>query len=326
MDAIAKSSSTTGAAELQGAPEEADRTRGSVGVNRMTASAETFQHSRQFVTLQLMLSHRLLVGTIVLLFTAAAATAAYLTTPVYRATVVVFPAESRTSMVSLESALGGIGGLGSLVGIGAGETKDTVEAVALLQSRDFAEAFIRDHDLMRRLFANRGWRASMWSRSEPTLYDAYRIFDRKIRHISEDRKTGLVTLQVDWTNADEGARWANEMIQLINALMRQRALSEADASIDLLTSELKAAPTVELRDAIARAIETSVKTRTLAKVRLDYAFRVIDSGKPAGPRDFIRPQRALYLSSGFIVGLVFAFLTVYTRQFLIPQMRDPVRP
>jgi uncharacterized protein involved in exopolysaccharide biosynthesis len=317
MDAIANSSLTTGAAELQGAPEEADRTRGGVGVN------ETVQHSRQFVTLHLMLSHRLLVGTIVLFFTAAAAVAAYLTTPVYRATVVVLPAESKNSMGSLEAALGGMGGLGSLVGLGPGYTKDTVEAVALLQSRDFAEAFIRDHDLMRRLFANR-W-ASTWSRSEPTLYDAYRLFDRKIRHISEDRKTGLVTLQVDWTNADEGARWANEMIHLINALMRQRALSEADASIDLLTSEMAAAPTVELREAIARAIETSVKARTLAKVRLDYAFRVVDSGKPAGPRDFIRPQRALYVSSGFIVGLVFAFLVVYARQFLIPQMRDPVR-
>jgi uncharacterized protein involved in exopolysaccharide biosynthesis len=297
----------------------------------MTSSVDVVGDSKQLVTLHVLLSQWLLVGTIVLVFAAASAAAAYLTTPVYRATVVVLPAESKSSMTNLEAAIGGMGGLGSLIGIGAGETKDTVEAVALLQSRDFAEAFIRDHGLVQRLFADRWdakrstWRASIWSRSEPTLYDAYRIFDRRIRHVSEDKKTGLITLQVDWTNPDEGAHWANEMIHRINEVMRQRVLSEADASIDLLTEDLKVAPTIELKDSIARTIETYVKSRALAKVRLDYAFRVIDSGKPAGPRDFIRPQRALYLSSGVVIGLVFAYFAVLARQFLVPQMRRPVR-
>ena len=74
---------------------------------------------------------------------------------------------------------------------------------------------------------------------------------------------------------------------------------------------------VPLRDAIARTIETYIKSRTLSKVRPDYAFKVIDPGNPTGPKDFIRPQRALYLISGPVVGLLFALFVVISISTLI---------
>jgi hypothetical protein len=290
----------------------------------MSAASEVLDEAAQPPVLQLVLSHRVLVIAIVLVFTAAAAGAAFLSTPVYRANVVVLPVQSRGSELPLGS-VGNLGSLGALAGLGVNASRDTVEAVALLQSRDFAEKFIRDHDLVHRIFADRWdaphstWRPGWWSSAEPTVYDAYRFFDRHIRHVSEDRKTGLVTLAVDWTDAAEGARWANEMIERVNEALRQRAIREADASIELLTNELKSASTVELRDAIARTIETYVKSRTLSKVRPDYAFKVIDPGNPTGPKDFIRPQRALYLISGPVVGFLFALFVLISIQFITRQ-------
>ena len=274
--------------------------------NSMTEMITPLEKSERPTVLALFALHWLLVTIIVVAFSVSAATAAFVTTPVYRATVVALPADSQASMAGLGAALGSLGGgLASLVGLGSAQTQNTVEAVALLQSREFAEEFIRDHDLIPRLITWQWW----WS-PEPSLYQAYRVFDRKIRRVAEDKKTGLVTLEVDWTNAAEGAQWANELVRRVNESMRRRALAESDASIDLLTNELRAASTIELQGAIARTIESYVKTRALAKVRPDYAFRVIDPGKPAGPRDFIRPNRPLYVIGGFAIGLIVAAFVV----------------
>lgn len=272
----------------------------------MTEIITLLEKSERPSILALFVLHWLLVTTIVVVFSVSAATAAFVTTPVFRATVVALPADSQASMAGLGAALGSLGGgLASLVGLGSAQTQNTVEAVALLQSREFAEEFIRDHDLIARLITRRWW----WS-PEPSLYEAYRVFDRKIRRVTEDKKTGLVTLEVDWTNAAEGAEWANELVRRVNESMRRRAVAESDASIDLLTNELRAASTIELQGAIARTIESYVKTRALAKVRPDYAFRVIDPAKSAGPRDFIRPNRPLYVIGGFALGLIVAAFVV----------------
>ena len=272
----------------------------------------------------LVAAHRVFVAIVVLVFTAAATAVAFVSAPVYRTSVIVLPAESKTSAAGLSAALGGLSSLGSVVGLGIGQSQDTVEAVALLESRDFAEAFIRDYNLTPLLFADR-WDAAhstwnlKWWQSEPTLYDAYKKFDRKVRHVIEDKKTGLVTLEVDWTDSAAGAKWANEMIRRVNEAMRQRALTESDSSITVLMSELKAAPTVELQGAIARTIETYVKSRVLAKVRPEYAFRVIDPAKPPGRKDFIKPNRPLYISCGFLGGFVIAALLLLGWEMLRQQ-------
>ena len=270
---------------------------------------------------------RKFIATVVIAFTGASIAAAFLSTPVYRATVVLLPAESGSSMAGLSSMLGDIGNIASLVGIGSSGDQNTIEAVALLRSRKFTESFIQQNKLLPVLYASQWdaetatWRKS-WLSSEPTLYDGYRLFSRKIRRVSEDKKTGLVTLEIDWKDAVEGARWANDMVRRVNEDMRQRAIAESDASIALLTDELKSAPSLELQEAVARTIETHVKARALAKVRPDYAFRVIDPGKPADPDAFITPQRGLYVISGPLIGLMFGLFLVLSWDFIRRQQES----
>jgi len=262
----------------------------------------------------LMMRHWMLASVIIVSCTLVSTVMAFLTAPIYRASVTLLPAQNRTSMGELEASLGGLGSIGSLVGLGAGQSQDTVEAVALLESRGLAEAFIQDHHLLPRLFANRWdatratWRATWWSTTPPSLYDGYREFDRMVRHVSQDRQTGLVTLEVDWTDPTEAAQWANEMVGRVNDVMRKRALEQANASIELLTNELKQASTVELRESIARTIDTYVKSRVFARTTPDYAFRIVDPPAPPGPNDYIRPNRFLYVVSGLCIGLLLAAL------------------
>ena len=82
---------------------------------------------------------------------------------------------------------------------------------------------------------------------------------------------------------------------------------------------MKDAATIELQQAIARTLETYVKSRAMANVQKDYVFRVIDPAAPADLNDFVRPHRALFIVCGPVIGIVFAVFFVLIWDFLTGQ-------
>jgi len=237
--------------------------------------------------------------------------AAFTITPVYRSSTVVIPASAdRSSMSgSLSSALGSLGGLASLAGVNVSSNDSTtVEALAVLQSRQFTQKFIDEHGLMPRLFSNK-WDATnaKWKVDEerqPTPAQAYKYFNEKVRMVNQDKKTGLVTVQIDWKDRNEAAAWANALVQLTNAEMRNRAIEKATASIGFLEKELATTSTVETREAINRLIEAQIKQRMLATVTQEYAFRVVDEAVVSDVNDPIKPKKLMLIITGLLVGLI----------------------
>jgi uncharacterized protein involved in exopolysaccharide biosynthesis len=264
--------------------------------------------------------NKILVIGIVIAFTAAALAASFLTRPIYRAVVVLIPADTGDSPASFGAMLGDLGGLVTLAGLDLGGADVTVEALATLRSRQFTEAFVEQNNLLPVLFADdRNTATNSWKvagADVPTLWDAYRLFDRKVRRAVEDKKTGLVTVEIDWTDRVAAANWANKLVERLNDVMRTRTIREAEASIAYLQQELTKTDIVALQQAIYRQIEAHVKRRTVAAVRPEFAFRVLDPAAPPDPDDFIRPKRALYLVAGPVAGLLFAVFLVLAIDFL----------
>jgi len=252
----------------------------------------------------------------VLVATAAFVLAAFVMTPVYRAsTVLISASEERNSMSSsLGSALGQLGGLASLAGITLGSSDNaTEEALAVLRSQQFTERFISDLNLRPELFADK-WDAQRgeWKVSaerQPTPARAFKKFT-KIRTIKQDKKTGLVTLQIDWKDRLKAAQWANELSRRLNAEMRARAIENAEASLKFLERELESTSVVETRQAINRLIEAQVRQRMIANVTQEYAFRVVDPALAPDDDDPIRPQKLLLVILGPLVGLALGVLLV----------------
>jgi uncharacterized protein involved in exopolysaccharide biosynthesis len=250
------------------------------------------------------------IAACVVLSTAAAGVVAFMSAPVYRATTVLVPASAeRGADIAgfAAGALGGLGGLASGLGLGPHDA-DTEEALAVFRSRQFTEDFITGQKLLPKLFANK-WDAASgtWKvddENRPTPAKAYKYFDRKIRSILQDRKTGLITINIDWTDRNDAAAWANELVRELNNEMRARAIAKADASMRFLDAELRSTSTVEARDAISRLMEAQVKQRMLANVTQDYSFRVVDKAIAAEKDDPIRPQKPFLLVAGAIAGLV----------------------
>jgi uncharacterized protein involved in exopolysaccharide biosynthesis len=278
----------------------------------MNETAGNLEHDQEvdlLVLLSRVLSKPLYLILSILLFTSASGLAAFLITPIYSVSVLLAPASPERSNMnsSLSSALGQLGGLAAIAGVNVGGTDvATQEAIAVLKSREFTERFISDLNLMPKLFPhkwdenNQKWKGGV--ENWPTPAKAYRLFDQSIRSVVEDKKTGLVRLQIDWRDREEAATWANILITRLNSEMRQRAIDHADASVGYLDKELATTSAVDTRSAINRLMETQIDQRMLANVTQEYAFRIVDKATAPDKSDVAWPNRLIFMVGGFLLG------------------------
>jgi uncharacterized protein involved in exopolysaccharide biosynthesis len=244
--------------------------------------------------------------------------------PVYRGTVILAPV-TMNQADGLSGALGQLGGLASVVGMNfSGGGVDTEEAMAVLRSRGFTERFIVDHNLLPHLYDDL-WDpvAKQWTvpeKKRPTLGKAFKKFDNSIRALSQDRKTRLITLRIDWTSPGEAAAWANELVSRVNLEMRTRAVRDADASVTYLEKELEATTTVPTREAISRLMEAQIKSRMLANVTTEYAFRVVDRATAPDLDDVVRPRKGRLIALGAFLGCVLTAFGILVSGNLRPRV------
>ena len=253
----------------------------------------------------------------------------------YRAEVLLKLADQKQNQGLLGGLSGGgLGGLASLAGIEIGGENKSAESIAVLKSREFAEAFIKDLDLLP-LFFYRQWDASAkrWKSSDidkqPDIRDGIRYFEKTILTIKEDKKTGLITLSVDWTDPATAAAWADLLVERANDRMRQRAIADADGSVKYLKQELAGATVLALQQSIARVLEIDLQKLALANADKEYAFRVIDHAQVPKRKWVDHPHRVLIVLGAFLLGVmgsgafVLARDGVRRRRILRAELRPP---
>ena len=252
---------------------------------------------------QVLVEHRKLIGIITAASTLLATATAFLLTPIYRAEVLLAPvSEERAG--SLSSLAGQFGDLAALAGVNLGTNKDkTAESIAALKSRSLSVAFMEKENLKPILFP-RKWSAETkkWKDQDdvPTDWEAFEIFDKDIRLVNVDKKTGLVTLSIEWKDPVLAAKWANDLVKHVNIRLRNEAIEEAEKSVGYLEKQAAKTSAVEVQQAIYRLIEVQTKKQMLASTREEYAFAVIDPAVP--PQNRIKPRRLVMMLFGFGAG------------------------
>ena len=257
----------------------------------------------------------------------ASALFALLMTPVYRAEALIAPVTETDNNSRFAAQLDEFSGIAALAGVNMERGGRKNEAIATLKSRMFTEQFIKDEKLLPVLFRKK-WDAEnqRWDDLDPedipTLGDAYELFDEDLRRIREDRKTGLVVLSIDWEDADEAARWTNELVRRVNALLREKAVSESESAISYVQEQLKQTSVVELQQVLHRLIESEMKEIILAKINEEFAFRVIDPAVAA--EEAFKPKLPLMLILGAMLGLLGSAILALLLNFLRTQREAAV--
>jgi uncharacterized protein involved in exopolysaccharide biosynthesis len=134
--------------------------------------------------------------------------------------------------------------------------------------------------------------------------------------VREDDATGLVTLEIVWTDRVAAAQWANALVDRLNERLRQRTISEAQRSNDYLNKQLESANLLELRQAIFNLIEKNVSKIMLADARRDFAFRVIDPALVPDADHNVSPHLFLRVSLGLVVGFILGLMIALAHTML----------
>jgi uncharacterized protein involved in exopolysaccharide biosynthesis len=209
-----------------------------------------------------------------------------------------------------------LSGLAALAGVTVGADSKKSESIAVLQSEELTTAYIRQKNLLPILFfKNWDGAAKKWNvddpKDAPTLWKANQYFKKNVRKISTDGKTGLLTLTITWRDAALAADWANGLVSMTNAYLRNKAITESERNIKYLYEEAGKSNVVEARQAIYAVLETEINKQMLARGTTEYAFKVLDPAVP--PEKASSPKKTVWILMGFVAGFFLSVLSVLIR-------------
>jgi uncharacterized protein involved in exopolysaccharide biosynthesis len=245
----------------------------------------------------------------------AALAISYLFTPVFKADITLVPSDE-TLGLDQNSLLGGFSGIASLVGGGGVLGNKESEAIAILKSRGLALSYMQENELLPILFPKKWdpgthkWKSDKKS-YVPTLADGYRVFDKEVRNVVENRKTNIITLFITWQDPKLAKQWADGLVDAANDLLRQQQIERSTKNLDYLRTASEKTTVVEVKNSIYKLMESEIKKQMIAMGNKDYAFRVVD---PAiVPEKKVFPKHSYFAVFGAAAGAMIWFLLVTFR-------------
>jgi uncharacterized protein involved in exopolysaccharide biosynthesis len=220
---------------------------------------------------------------------------------------------------------GQFGALASLAGIEIGQGAGRrAEYLAILRSEGFARRFLRKHELVEPLLERerrgvlRRLKRLVFDRGETDASrtrDAVRYFHREVLQVAEDKKTGLVTVRMEWFDPGTAARWANAFVQQFNDEVRSRDGRTAGSRLNFLRQESERNRTREIQQSIAKLMERELNTIMVTNVQQDYALRVLEPAIATPRNQPDEPRLTVYAFLGAFVGLMLGLLlSLYRRR------------
>jgi uncharacterized protein involved in exopolysaccharide biosynthesis len=198
-----------------------------------------------------------------LLTTLIALAIAFSMAPIFTAKTVMLPPQQQQS--SAASALAGLGALGGLAGSSLGvKTPDELYS-AFLKSDSIANALAQRFNLMERL-------------KKKTLTDVRLALAGKVK-ISGDKKTGLITIEVDDKDPQFAADLANAYIDELHKLLAKLAVTDAQQRRVFLEGQLKqtkeklALAEVRLRNMQAQSGVVSIDAQAQGAIKATVDLR-----------------------------------------------------
>ncbi len=278
---------------------------------------------------------RVVVITVTLVFAFASVFYALSVPDQYRATVVLAPAQSDGG--GLSGALGQLGGLASLAGvnIGGSDGGETQIAQQIMRSWGFIDGFINQYDLAVEIFAAEGWReasdeilidtdiydvsSATWLIEDdgvlrpPTSWELFKVFADMLT-VSEDKKTGLVSVSIEYYSPLLAKQWLDMYLIAINEHMQRRQVKKVSRNIEYLEDQIAKTSIAEMQGVFYTIIEEQIKSKMLAEASPNYAFAVVNPSMV--PEEKSQPKRALICVLGTLLGGILSVLWVLVRYFL----------
>ena len=254
----------------------------------------------------------------------------------YKATALLAPAQSDGG--GLSGALGQMGGLASLAGIslGGGESGEAQIAQEIMKSWSYIEGFIAENNIAVEVYAAQGWsKGSNELQIDADLYDtetktwlvendnvgevgppsSWKLFESfsKRLAVSEDKKSGLVSVSIEYYSPQMAKQWLDMYVAAINAHMQQRQVEKVTNNINYLQAQIEKTSIAEMREVFYTIIEEQTKNKMVAEASPDYAFVAVSPSMV--PEQKSQPKRALICILGTLLGGMLSVLLVLVMHY-----------
>jgi len=258
----------------------------------------------------------------------------------------IYEAKAMLVPVNLSSgisrALGSYSGLAGIAGISlpASDEGNTAKAIAKIRSLSFFENNILPNIQLPDLMAVKSWNyktnilnfdgsiydtsSNTWVRDYsypqqqiPSPQESFEVFKTKHLSLSEDTKSGFITLSIKHQSPFVAKQWVELIVNEVNSFYRQKDKIETEKAVSYLNQQVSLTSLSEIKEALAQLLQEETKKLTLIEANQFYVFDYIDP--PAVMEEKSEPKRALICILSALLGGMLSIVIVLIRHYVIKQ-------
>ena len=259
---------------------------------------------------------------------------------IYEAKALLVPVNSSSGITG---ALGSYSGLAGIAGISlptTGGEGNSAKAIEKIRSLSFFENNILPNIQLIDLMAVKSWNpktnilnfddniydinSNTWVRDYsypkqqiPSAQESFDVFETAHLSLSEDNKSGFVTLSIKHQSPFIANQWVELVVNEINDFYRQKDKVESEKALSYLNQQISKTGLSEIKEALAQLMQEETKKLTLIEANQYYVFDYIDP--PAVMEKKSEPKRALICIFGALFGGMLSIALVLIRHYRMKQ-------
>ena len=151
----------------------------------------------------------------------------------------------------------------------------------------------------------------------PTSWELFTRFSEMLS-VSEDRKSGLVSVSIEYYSPKMAKEWLDLYVAAINAHMQARQVLKVTNNISYLEDQISKTPIAEMREVFYTIVEEQTKNKMVAEASPEYAFVAVSPSMI--PEIKSQPNRAFICILVTLLGGVFGVFIVLLRHYVLTSL------
>ena len=148
----------------------------------------------------------------------------------------------------------------------------------------------------------------------PSAQESFEVFINNNLSISEDKKTGFLTVAIKHQSPYVAKKWVELIIDQINLLFRDKDKKEAERAVIYLNNKITKTNYSEIKQVVASILQQEMQKLTLIEANEFYVFDYINP--PAVMEKKLEPSRAKICILGTLLGGFLSICFVLFRHFM----------
>ena len=259
---------------------------------------------------------------------------------IYESKAMLVPVNSSSGISGALRSYSGLAGLAGINLPSGGDEGNSAKAIQKISSLSFFENNILTNIHLPDLMAVKSWNpktnilnfdesiydtsSNTWVRDIsypqqqiPSPQESFEVFKTKHLSLSEDKKSGFITLSIKHQSPFVAKQWVELVVNEVNTFYRQKDKLESERAVSYLNQQILMTGLSEIKEVLAQLLQEETKKLTLVEANQYYVFDYIDP--PAVMEKKSEPTRALICILSALLGGILSVLLVLIRHYFFSE-------